>query len=126
MEVGTWEQPHLICLGGLYLPDYLVSVGPVTLGDLHDLSADIAFLGCDGLTVDGGLSTPHVLMAEVGSAMAARARRVVVVADSTKLGRSGFTPIVALEAVNVLVTDEGADPDLTAQIRDLGIEVVIA
>jgi DeoR family fructose operon transcriptional repressor len=51
---------------------------------------------------------------------------VVVVADSTKLGRSGFTPIVALEAVNVLVTDEGADPDLTAQIRDLGIEVVIA
>jgi DeoR/GlpR family transcriptional regulator of sugar metabolism len=125
-EVGTWEQPHLICLGGLYLPDYQASVGPVTLSDLRDLSADIAFLGCDGLTVEGGLSTPHMLIAEVGSAMAARARRVVAVADSTKLGRAGFTPIVGLDAINVLVTDQDADPGLIAQIRDLGIEVVLA
>ncbi len=125
-EVGTWEQPHLICLGGLYLPDYQASVGPVTLADLRELTADVAFLGCDGLTVEGGLRTPNMLLAEVGSAMAARARRVVVVADASKLGRDGFTPIVALEAVNVLVTDERADPGLIAQIRNLGIEVVLA
>jgi DeoR/GlpR family transcriptional regulator of sugar metabolism len=125
-EVGTWEQPHLICLGGLYLPDYQASVGPVTLGNLRELSADIAFLGCDGLTVEGGLSTPHMLMAEVGAAMAARARRVVAVADSSKLGRAGFTPIVGLDAINVLVTDDGADAELIAQIRELGIEVVLA
>ena len=33
-EVGGWEQPHLICLGGLYLPSHQASVGPVTL-DVH-------------------------------------------------------------------------------------------
>jgi DeoR/GlpR family transcriptional regulator of sugar metabolism len=125
-EVGNWEQPHLICLGGLYLPDYQAMVGPVTLADLRELSADIAFLGCDGLTVEGGLSTPHMLIAEVGLAMASRARRVVAVANSTKLGRAGFTPIVGLDAINVLVTDQDASPDLIAQIRDLGIEVVLA
>lgn len=125
-EVGSWEQSHLICLGGLYLPDYQAVVGPVTLADLRELSADIAFLGCDGLTVEGGLSTPHMLIAEVGAAMAARARRVVVVADSSKLGRAGFTPIVGLETVSMLVTDREAHPDQTAPIRDLGIEVVLA
>jgi DeoR family transcriptional regulator of aga operon len=67
-----------------------------------------------------------MLIAEVGAAMAARARRVVVVADSTKLGRAGFTPIVGLEAVHVLVTDRDAHPDLVARIRALGIEVVLA
>ncbi len=125
-EVGTWEQPHLICLGGLYLPDYRASVGPVTLADLRELNADVAFLGCDGLTVDGGLSTPHMLIAEVGAAMAARARRIVVVADGSKVGRAGFTPIVALERVNVLVSDDHADAGLIAEIRELGIEVVLA
>lgn len=125
-EVGSWEQSHLICLGGLYLSDYQAMVGPVTLADLRELSADVAFLGCDGLTIEGGLSTPHMLIAEVGAAMAARARRVVVVADSTKLGRAGFTPIVGLEAVHVLVTDRDAHPDLVARIRALGIEVVLA
>ncbi len=125
-EVGTWDQPHLICLGGLYLPDYRALVGPVTTAALRDLSADVAIIGCDGLTIEGGLTTPHMLIAEVGSALAARARRVVVVADASKLGRIGFTPIVGLDAVTVLVTDDRADPQLVADLRQRGIEVLVA
>jgi len=125
-EVGTWEKPHLICLGGLYLPEYQTSVGPLTLANLRDLTADIAFLGCDGLTLEYGLTTLHMLVGEVGAALAARARRVVLVADATKLGRSGFTPFAGLDAVNVLVTDDRADPTITAQIQQLGIEVLLA
>jgi DeoR/GlpR family transcriptional regulator of sugar metabolism len=125
-EVGRWESPHLVCLGGLYLPDHQALVGPQTVSDMRDLSADVAFLGCDGLTAESGLTTPHVLVAEVGAVIASRGRRVVVVADSTKLGRQGFTPIVPLTAVHTLVTDAGADPDQLAQVRDLGVEVILA
>ncbi len=125
-EVGSWDQPHLICLGGLYLPEHRALVGPGTMAALRDLSADIAFLGCDGLTVEGGLTTPHMLIAEIGSALAARARRVVVVADASKLGRTGFTPIVGLDAVQVLVTDSRADPDVVQGLRARGIEVLVA
>ncbi len=72
-EIGGWEAPHLVCLGGLYLPDYRAFVGPQTVAGLRELTADIIFLGCDGLTVEAGLTTPHVLVAEVGAMMAARA-----------------------------------------------------
>lgn len=125
-EVGTWNQPHLVCLGGLYLPDHRAAVGPVTLANLADLTADVAVLGCDGLTVEGGLTTPHMLIAEVGATMAARARRVIVAADSSKLGRVGFTRIIALDAVTSLVTDDGANLTLVEEVRSLGVEVVIA
>lgn len=125
-EVETWEGPHLIDLGGLYLPEYRAFVGPQTLANLHELSADVAFLGCDGLSVDAGLTTPHVLVAEVGAATAARARRVVVVADSSKLGRQGLTPIIPLAKVDVLVTDAAADPELIDEIRAAGVEVRLA
>ncbi len=125
-EVGVWEQPHLVSLGGIYLPDYRAMVGPTTLTELRDLSADVVFLGCDGLTLESGLSTPHMLIAEVGAAMASRGRRVVAVADATKLGRVGFTPIVPLADVNLVVTDQGADPGLLDAIRSLGIEVLLA
>lgn len=124
-EAGSWQQPHVICLGGLLLPDYQASVGPLTLANLRELSADIVFLGCDGLTLEGGLTTPHMLIAEVGSAMAARARRVVAVADSTKLGTTGFTRIVGIDAVHVLVTDNGADKNLIAELRDKDVEVIV-
>ena len=124
-EIAGWDSPHLICLGGLYLPDHQALVGPQTVADLRELSADLVFIGCDGLTAETGLTTPHVLVAEVGATMAAQARRVVAVADSTKLGRRGFTPIVPLAAVQVLVTNEDADPAQLELAREAGIEVIL-
>jgi len=125
-EIGDWESPHLICLGGLYLPEYQAVVGPQTVAGLRELSADVVFLGCDGLSVDAGLTTPHMLVAEVGATMASRSRRVVAVADSSKIGRQGFTPIVPLAAIQVLITDDAADPVEVERLRRLGIEVILA
>jgi DeoR/GlpR family transcriptional regulator of sugar metabolism len=125
-EISTWDSPHLICLGGLYLPDHQALVGPQTIADLRDLSADIVFIGCDGLTVETGLTTPHVLVAEVAATMVSRARRVVAVADSSKVGRRGFTPIAPLGAVHVLITDDAADAAVVEHARDMGIEVIFA
>ncbi len=109
-EIGSWESPHLVCVGGLYLPDYRAFAGPQAIAGLRELTADVIFLGCDGLTVESGLTTPHVLVAEIGAVATGRARRVIAVADSSKLGRQGFLPIVPLAEVDVLVTDDAADP----------------
>ncbi len=125
-ELAAWEGGHLICLGGLFLPDYQAFVGPQTVASLKGFSADLAFLGCDGLTVEAGITTPHVLIAEVGATMASRARRVVALADSSKLGRYGFTTIVPLAQVDVLITDSGADREEVAKIRASGVEVILA
>ena len=125
-EIGAWEGPHLVALGGLFLADYEAFVGPQTVASLKSLSADLAFLGCDGLTIEAGITTPHVLVAEVGATMAGRARRVVALADSSKLGRPGFTTIVPLSQVDVLITDAGASPEQLATIRAAGIEVIVA
>jgi DeoR/GlpR family transcriptional regulator of sugar metabolism len=125
-EISGWDGPHLVCLGGLYLPDYEAVVGPQTIADMRDLSADLVFIGCDGLSVEAGLTTQHVLIAEVAATMVSQARRVVVVADSTKLERRGFTPIVALASVDVLVTDDGAAPEALEAIRATGIQVLLA
>jgi DeoR/GlpR family transcriptional regulator of sugar metabolism len=125
-EISGWDGPHLIVLGGLYLPDHQALVGPQTVADLRELSADVVFIGCDGLTDDSGLTTPHVLVAEVGATMVSRAARVVAVADATKLGRRGFTPIAPLSSVHVLVTNAEADPAQLRVVHDAGIEVVLA
>lgn len=125
-EIGGWEAPHLVVVGGLFLPDYRAFVGPQAIASLRDLTADVFFVGCDGLTVESGLTTPHVLVAEIGEAAAGRARRVVAVADASKLGRQGFTSIIPLSAVDILITDTGADPERVAELRDAGVDVVLA
>lgn len=125
-EIGAWDAPHLVCLGGLYLPDYRAFVGPQTIAGLRELTADVIFLGCDGLTVESGLTTPHVLVAEVGAVATSRARRVIALADASKLGRQGFRPIVPLADVDLLITDTSADPARVDEIRAAGVEVLLA
>lgn len=124
-EVLTWPSPNVTILGGLYLPDYQATVGPQTLAQLRELTADRVFLGTDGLTLGSGPTTASVLMAEVDRMMADRARQVILVTDSSKIGRVGFVPIRPVSAIHTLVTDTSAPADLVQSIRDMGVEVLL-
>jgi len=124
-EVLGWPSPNLIVLGGIYLPDYQATAGPQTLDQLQGLAADLAFLGADGLTIEGGATTADILMAEVDRLMAERSRKTVLVADSSKLGRIGFVPIKPISAFQMLLTDTDAPADIVEAIRSQGVEVIL-
>ncbi len=125
-EVLTWPSPNLTVLGGLFLPDYQSTIGPQTIDLLKDIAADIAFLGADGLTLEGGATTANVLIAEVDRMMVERARRSVLVIDSSKIGQAGFVPIKAIPSFQMIITDSEAPSDFVAAVRSRGVEVAIA
>jgi DeoR family transcriptional regulator of aga operon len=52
-----------------------------------------------------------------------RARRTIVVADSSKIGRTAFARICSIERVDELITDVGADAEALAAIREAGVAV---
>jgi DeoR/GlpR family transcriptional regulator of sugar metabolism len=122
-EVLAWPSPNLIVLGGIYLPDYQATAGPQTLHQLNELTADCVFLGTDGLTLIGGVTTANILMAEVDRLMVDRSRKAVLVTDSSKFGRIGFVPAAALSRFQMIITDSDAPADLVSSIRDLGVDV---
>jgi len=124
-EVLTWPSPNLTILGGLYLPDYQATVGPQTLAQLQELSADKVFVGADGVTLGGGVTTASILMAEVDRKMVEHSRQVILVTDSSKLGRVGFVPIGSMSSIHILITDTNAPPDIIQSIRDLGVQVML-
>ncbi|MFF8927182.1 DeoR/GlpR family DNA-binding transcription regulator [Streptomyces longwoodensis] len=124
-EASSWQDSHLVAIGGTYLPAYMTFVGPQAVQTVEGMHADVAVIGCDGLSSDAGLTTPHQLVAEIGSTLVRQATRSIVVADSTKIGRRGFTQIAPISAVDVLVTDSEADEDELARLRSAGIEIFI-
>jgi len=124
-ELGPNQGVHLILLGGVYLPQYEVVVGPQTIEQLRSLHADRLFLGADGLTLSRGVTTANVLEAEVNRATIAAALQVVVVADSTKIGLIGLTSIVPLTGISTLITDAEAPAEFVSELRRQGVEVVL-
>jgi DeoR family transcriptional regulator of aga operon len=69
--------------------------------------------------------TPHVLEAQLNAQMIRSARRVIAVADSSKLLRRNLSVIAKVEQIHTLVTDDGANAEIVAALRARGVEVVI-
>jgi DeoR family fructose operon transcriptional repressor len=100
------------------------AVGVETVAALARLRAEVAFVGTNGITVEHGLSTPDHVEAATKAAIVASAQRVVVLADSSKIGAERTVRFADLADIDVLVTDVGADPAQVAAFRDAGVHVV--
>lgn len=124
-ELGAWKGVDLILLGGIYLPDYELVVGPQTIDNLRGLHADKMFLGSDGLTFSRGLTTANMLEAEVSRAMVEAASEIIVVADSSKIGVVGLTTIIPMTKIHKLITDTEAPSEFVAALREQGVEVIL-
>lgn len=113
-------------LGGTVRGRTLAAVGPWAERAMADVYADVAFLGTNGLTVERGLTTPDLAEAGVKRALVGAARRTVVLADHTKVGRSDFAQVAPLAAVDTVITDSELEPDLADEIEAAGPRVVRA
>ena len=78
----------------------------------------MALLGVDAIDVQLGAAAHHEGEAAMNSLMVARAKRVVIIADSSKLGGHAFARICPIERVETLVTDSGRRPETVAAFRD--------
>jgi len=113
-------------LGGRVRGVTQAAVGESALRILDTLRVDVAFIGTNAISVAHGLSTPDSEEAAVKRAMVRCANYVVVVADSSKVGREDLMSFAAIERVDVLVTDYEIAPGDRAALTDAGVEVVIA
>src|SRR5690606_22088965 len=71
-------------------------------------------------------TTPDLAEASIKRAFVRAARRVVVLADHTKVGRSDFAKVVDLDDVDLLLTDDALDPHLQAAPTAAGLTVAPA
>jgi DeoR family transcriptional regulator of aga operon len=111
--------------GGVARPESYELVGPLAEGALATLNLDLVLVGVDGISVDEGFTTHHEVEAHTNGALIARARRVVVVADSSKLGQVAFARICGLEDADELITDGDADAGEVEAVRAAGLEVTL-
>ncbi|GGY50673.1 DeoR/GlpR family DNA-binding transcription regulator [Streptomyces omiyaensis] len=123
-ELAVRPQVKLVVTGGVARPQTYELVGPLTAGVLNEVVLDVAVLGVDGLDPRLGVMTRQEDEASISRLFAERAQRVVVVADSSKMGKRAFARICGLDAVDVVVTDTAAPADAIARLEDVGIKVI--
>ena len=113
-------------LGGRIRGLTRAAVGQETVDAVERLRPDLAVVGTNGVHAAFGLSTPDTEEAAVKAAFVRAARRVVVLADSSKLGVEALVQFARLDQVDAIVTDAAPEGDLAAALENAGVEVVKA
>ncbi len=113
----------VIVTGGVARQQSYELVGPLAEQTLEGLNIEVAFVGVNGITARAGLTTHDEVEAHTDRVMLRRARRVVVVADGTKVGQVRMASIAASSEVSTLITDSTAPAAEVEALRQVGIEV---
>jgi DeoR family transcriptional regulator of aga operon len=120
-------QARVVVTGGVARTRSFALVGRLAQAILPTIQLDTVFLGANAVDLTaGGIYTDSEEEAAMDAAMLAASRRVVVLADASKLTEHAFARICGLDAVSLLVTDHSADEALVAELRGNGVEVVLA
>lgn len=114
---------ELVVTGGILRHLTRSLVGPQVVLSLQMVNADWAFLASGGFTLEHGVTTSNMLEIDVKRMMAQRAARVVLMADSSKLGKILPLTVMPINELDTLITDSGLSESDTQAIQNLGVEV---
>ncbi|MCX5197078.1 DeoR/GlpR family DNA-binding transcription regulator [Streptomyces sp. NBC_00249] len=123
-ELVIRPQFKIVLTGGVARPQSYELTGPLAQQVLGQLTMDTAVLGVDAFDPRDGAATRHEDEAAMNRLLCERARRVVIAADSSKLGGRAFARICATSEVDVLVTDTALPEAQARAFRAAGVEVV--
>lgn len=117
---------HVVVLGGSIRRNELSCNGPVAQQTLQRYHIEVAVVGAAGVSAAHGLTDLNDDETEINRIAIERARKVVVIADGSKLGQVTATAVAPMRRVATLVTDASAPRDELDAIEALGVHVVIA
>jgi DeoR/GlpR family transcriptional regulator of sugar metabolism len=115
-----------IFLGGDLRERSYSCVGASTSNLVRNYHVDKVILGCEGVSIEHGLTDSYDIEVELKAAMIAAASKTIVVADSSKFGKVYFAKVAPLRVVAVIVTDSGIGAKMQTELMNRGITVVVA
>lgn len=126
LELSGKEYVEISQLGGQLRSSSNSVVGPYAEQFLNDITCGVLFLGADGIDLDFGLTTTNLMEASLNQKFIDVAQYTVILADSSKFGKRGFSRICTLDEVQHIITDEGISDEIVQKLEERGVRVTIS
>lgn len=123
MELSTKPAVRTIVTGGVIRQGELSLIGARAQHAFDDLNCDAVFIGVAGVSAEKGLCEYNLDDADVKRAALNSGRRVVVLADETKVGRVALVTFAPIESVDLLITNASVGHPGVRAIRERDVEI---
>ena len=122
LELERFSNVTVVVTGGTLRPLQHSLVNPLALELLSKLRPHKAFLGCNGVSLEG-VSNTNLPEAEIKRYVAECSGKVYVLADHSKLGQTCPAFIAPLSRITSLITDAKAHSSEVQNLRGAGLEL---
>ncbi len=121
----TYPKIQLSIVGGIVRQIQHAVVGSTAVEMIKAMTAEIAFIGVNGFSLQRGFTTVNPFDADIKQAMITCADHVIILADSTKAGKVRSYPVAGLGKGHHLISDSGLRDEFRAGLEEAGIKVEI-
>ena len=125
-SLALTDRPQVVVLGGALERKTMAMVDETGVELLRDITVDVLFIGCDGMSPETGFTTPYRAEVAIKRAMMASARRVVMMADHSKFGNEQLFRFAGIGEVDVFITGVEVDDATVARLEEQGPVVIRA
>ena len=105
---------EVVQLGGQVREKSVSTVGSFTEQMLSFFSCDLLFMGADAIDLSFGVTTSSIAEASRDRKMMEAAKKTVLLVDSSKFGKKGFSKICDCDKIAHIITDDKIPQDYLA------------
>lgn len=120
-ELQAHNGIELIFLGGTLRKEVLSLVGPFAEHVLGMIHVDKAFIATNGIHPVEGISTPNIDEASIKRKMIASAKKVILLADSSKIDEIKHVKFAKVSDIQLFVTDDGISEESIDAFQSNGL-----
>ena len=109
--------------GGEIYPKQEIILSAFEDDTIHNYHGSKMFMGTPGIS-NQGVTESDPLLIRAEQKLRKQSDELIVLADSSKLGKRSNFIFTPLSDVNLLITDSNADPEIVGQFEAQGVEVI--
>jgi len=125
-QLAGKQNITVIVTGGLFRHSELSLIGHIAEQALKELRADKVIMGMRAISIEEGLTNDYLPETMTDRTIIQFAPEVILVVDHSKFGKVSTALVAPITSVHKIVTDAGISPQIVADLRARGMEVIIA
>ena len=125
-ELASVEGITIVVLGGLLRASELSMVGHIAEQSLQEVRMDKVIIGVKAMSIKTGITNDYLPEVMTDRKILEMGSELILVADHTKFGQVASAYVAPVNRVTTLVTDKQSPAAMLQELRDLGIQVILA
>ena len=123
LEISKRYAPSVNLIGGLVNRETLSVSGMQSIDFVEHLNFDLAVMAPSAFTVDAGFTCGNYSECELKKRIVKKAKKTIMLADSSKFGHIMPFTFAMLEAVDILITEKEPPAELLQAAQAQNVEI---